>query len=111
MTSSLCIQIFSPFPGQQVAAGSELVLQALVTLACGCPPGAGGRFDFRRFQLKGLLARPDGSNTDLALAPGSAGMFAGRVQVGSVGVWQITVEAYDPESGMAGRARVEFKAG
>jgi hypothetical protein len=110
MTSNLCIQLLSPLSGQLIAAGSEVAVQALVTLACGCPAGAGGRFDSRRFQLRGLLAR-GGTAADFALLPDTTGMFAGQVQVGSVGVWQITVEAYDPESGMAGRARVDFKVG
>jgi hypothetical protein len=111
MSPSLSVQIISPLSGRLFAAGSEVLVQALVTLGCGCPSGAGGRFDHRRFQIKGLLSASDhGEEMDFALVPSaSAGIFSGRLKVDKGGAWRIAIEVYDPESGMAGRAKVDFK--
>jgi hypothetical protein len=111
MNGGLCIQILSPSPGQRLVAGSDLAVQVLVTLACGCPPGVGGSFDFRRFQLKGSLEHADGTAAAFSLAPRSAGIFVGRLQVGGSGLWRIAIEAFDPESGRIGRAGVDLKVG
>lgn len=111
MNAGLCIQILSPSPGQHVAAGSDVDVQVLVALACGCPSGAGGRFDFRRFEVRGSLIGPDGADISLALAPRATGIFAGRLTARPAGRWRINIEAYDPESGRAGRTGIEFKSG
>ncbi len=111
MNAGLCLQILSPAPGQTVAAGSELIVRVQVALACGCPAGAGGRYDYRRFQVRAALLGPNGVERGFALAPGrGAGELTGRVGVELAGEHLLVVEGYDPESGFAGRGKRGFRA-
>jgi hypothetical protein len=110
VNAGLCLQILSPAPGQTVAAGSAVTVRVQVALACGCPAGAGGRYDYRRFEVKAALHRGETGPVEFDLAPGSGvGELTGRLAVKEAGDYLLTIEACDPESGMAGRAKTTFR--
>jgi hypothetical protein len=110
MNAGLCLQILSPAPGQSIPVGSLLTVRIQVALACGCPTGAGGRYDYRRFQIRGSLGATGGDPERFDLLPGrNAGEFQGQVETGSQGDYLLNFDAYDPESGMAGRAKTALQ--
>ncbi len=100
-----------PLPGEQIdmetVTGADQLLDIVVqiTLSCGCPTCAGGRFDASRFHVSAsaCLAK-DGCREARLSYSGRASEFAGTIKLpGPKGRLTIEVRAYDPETGMAGR--------
>jgi hypothetical protein len=109
--TQLSICPVSPLPGEQVeietGAGACQLLKIVVqiTLSCGCPTCAGGRFDASRFRVDATVCLARGGCREARLSySGRASEFAGTIEVpGPRGRLTIEVRAYDPETGMAGR--------
>ncbi len=112
MSQTLIIQPVSPLPGSTVnqTGDSEILLVVQITLGCGCPTCAGGRWDASRFRVEARIT------SDPAKAPVSIPMkYSGRVSefcctvpVSKTGHYQVEVMASDPETGLAGRTHVNF---
>ncbi|NPA94490.1 MAG: hypothetical protein GXO58_03570 [Thermodesulfobacteria bacterium] len=76
-----------------------------ITLGCGCPTCAGGRFDPQRFHVRvelyndknGLAGTFQGKYT------GDVSQFASDITDVSPGHYLLEINATDPESGAAGR--------
>ncbi len=84
-------------------------LEANVTMMCGCPVTPGGLWDAERYEVRGLVKRngEPGGETTLSYA-GTASQFAGSVDVNEPGVYEVTVYAYDAQTGNTGVDRVTF---
>ena len=111
MSVQLCIQPVSPQPGQKVVPEKgEIELVVQVTLNCGMPACAGGRWDPRRFSVRAGLFSKDQPDEHFTLSfSGNAGEFSGYLKCRRPGLHLLLVEARDPETGAAGRMRLEFR--
>lgn len=108
MAQALSIQIISPLSGEALISG-EVLLQAQVTLDCGLPACAGGRFNPERFKITAALFHDDNQVSDVVLDyKRNTRIFEGRLGSKDPGEYIIQVEAYDPETGLAGRNAVRF---
>ncbi|UKL12997.1 hypothetical protein [Dissulfurimicrobium hydrothermale] len=110
MAQALFIQIISPLSGSVVTSG-EILAQAQVTLDCGLPACAGGRFNPERFKVAAALFRDDVRISEATMTyKKDIGISECRFELMGVGDYTLQVEAYDPETGLAGRNAVKFHA-
>ncbi len=119
MSQILVIQPLSPLPGETVSVheGAGIIITVQITLGCGCPTCAGGRWDASRFRVNARITPigsmvnnndvPDPAETALA-HNGSASEFSGRVMFPVRGKCGVEIAAFDPETGAAGRCTFEF---
>jgi len=107
----LAIQPLSPRPGDKIQSSNGTInVRVQVTLSCGLPTCAGGRWDPRRFRVKASLYYFGKKDSDAGLSySGDANEFSGFVNVRASGPCSLLVEAIDPETGAAGRTRVDFQ--
>lgn len=113
MAQALSIQIIAPLSGSAVTSG-DVLAQVQVTLDCGLPACAGGRFDPERFKIMGLLFYDNIKIEDIIMNyKRNTGLFEGRFGLKGPGGYVVQFDAYDPETGLAGRNAVRFfvKAG
>jgi hypothetical protein len=89
----------------------RVVIQANVTMMCGCPVLPGGLWDSDKMDVKALLKRDGKSIGALDLDfSGEASQFSGTWEVTEKGVYEATVYAYDPANGNTGLDKVTFVA-
>ncbi len=113
MSQRLIIQPLSPLSGETVflEKGSELTLSVQITLGCGCPTCAGGRWDASRFRVNAHLEEvsKNGKSHEIILHySGRASEFEGSFPVNSFGKYRAEIAASDPETGSAGRCYMDF---
>lgn len=109
MSAQLAIQFIRPQNGQILNNGQFLHVSAYVTLSCGAPTCAGGRYDASKFHVTAELFR-DGlqvSASDMSFT-GDISEFACKVALSGPGRYELIISALDGDSGMAGRARCSF---
>ncbi len=101
--AGLTISLVEPPLPRRLPMG-EGCLVAVVTLGCGCPVTAGGRWDSRRFRVEGEMDGPSGRFA-LRFSPmeGRPSEFAAVVHLTSPGSHALRIEALDPETGRIGR--------
>ena len=116
--TSLSITPITPLPGARISKGksgassASIDVAVQITLSCGCPTCAGGRFDASRFQVSAsIFAGPEAGEETRLSYTGRASEFAGTLSLPTSGRLKIHVKAYDPETGMAGRHEWEIAAG
>lgn len=108
MAQTLSIQIISPLSGETVTRGMILT-HVQVTLDCGLPACAGGRFDPARFDVRAILSHKDIQLSDTILSyKRDTGLFEGKFGLREPGEYALRFEAYDPETGLAGRNSIKF---
>ncbi len=112
MSQILVIQPLSPLPGATVVqpenSGIDLVVQ--ITLGCGCPTCAGGRWDASRFRVEAQVVS-DSASPALIIPmkySGRASEFSCMIPAPGTGHYRVDVMASDPETGLAGRACINF---
>lgn len=109
MATGLSVQILSPGANQILSPGTEGgSFRVQVTLDCGCPACAGGRWDPRRFRVEAIFFVGELRYETEARHSGNVSEFEGELPALGPGLYVVEVRAYDPESGMAGRARGNF---
>lgn len=111
MPVQLAIQPISPQPGQKLVSDkNKIPVSIQITLTCGMPTCAGGRWDPRRFQVIADCLSKEGLEGSSRLSfRGSASEFSGILKCGKPGTHTLVVEAMDPETGAAGRLQVKFR--
>ncbi len=109
MSARLAIQPMSPQPGQKlIAEKGHIAISVQITLGCGLPTCAGGRWDPRRFNVVAKLFTKDQPVQQSVLSySGNVSEFSGQLICRSKGPYTIIVEAQDPETGAAGNLRLE----
>ena len=113
MAERLSIQILSLDSGVTTPS-KEILLKVQVTLDCGLPVCAGGRFDASRFRVTARFFHNDINILEKYLNyTGNSGEFEGAIPLKGPGSYIVEVNAYDPETGLAGRNNLKFslKAG
>ncbi len=89
--------------------GAHLFFQ--VTLSCGCPTCAGGRFDPERFRVGvTLLKKGKEMGSFPARYSGKISQFECEIRGLDPGEYQIEISALDPETGSAGRLNMKVRA-
>lgn len=109
MSAQLAIQFIRPQNGQILNNGPSLQVSAYVTLSCGAPTCAGGRYDASQFSVTAELFR-EGlrlSASDMSFT-GDVSEFACEIALSGPGRYELIISALDRNSGMAGRARCSF---
>lgn len=109
MSAQLAIQFIRPQNGQILNNGQSLHVSAYVTLSCGAPTCAGGRYDASRFHVRAELFRDGLHLSDVNMSfTGDVSEFACDVPLNGPGRYELVVSAIDRDSGMAGKARCSF---
>ncbi|MEQ8515069.1 MAG: hypothetical protein RIC38_05635, partial [Chromatocurvus sp.] len=101
------VDVLEP-PGQSVTlAGKDSVtINAQVVMMCGCPVTPEGRWDATQYEVAMLVSREGEKAVESAMTHTGAGSrFAGELPVSGDGVYDITVYAYDPQTGNTGLDR------
>lgn len=81
----------------------KITVTANVTKMCGCPITPGGLWDADEYEIRALVRRNGESMPDLPLEyAGEASQFTGTLTVSQPGTYEITVYAFDSETGNAG---------
>jgi len=108
----LSIQPINFFSGKiQLDEKGEAQLLFQVTLSCGCPTCAGGRFDPKRFRVRvTLLKKGKDMGSFPARYSGKISQFACHISGLEPGEYQIEIGALDPETGSAGRLNMKVRA-
>jgi len=75
-----------------------------ITLSCGCPTCAGGRFDPERFNVVARLFKKDTCKGEFrCVYSGQASQFVCHFPDVEPGRYHLEIEGSDPDSGAAGR--------
>ena len=104
----LSIQLIIPLPGSRLeingVSGYQVQVLAHVTLNCGAPACAGGSWNAEKIKVVACLEDSHGNYTEVPLRhTGMASAFEGEISLKNSGRVSLTIEAADPESGLAGR--------
>ena len=84
-------------------------ISLLVTLDCGSPACAGGRWDAGRFKVTGRLLDAKGEIAKLDFVfSGRPGEFSATLPNLAKGHYDLIIEALDPETGLAGRKALKI---
>lgn len=88
----------------------QVPIEANVVLMCGCPVAAGGPWDPKGYEISYSvkLAGTAVSGGSMAYA-GAPNRFTAQFAADKVGVYDIVVTAFDPESGNSGVAETTFE--
>jgi len=88
---------------------AKVDVRANVALMCGCPITPGGLWDADKLDVTALITRNGAKLTPIALKfAGETSQFAGTVPITEVGVYDVTVYAYNPANGNTGVDRTTF---
>ncbi len=106
----LSIQPINFFSGSVKKNGDHVVLKFQITLDCGCPTCAGGRFDPERFRVRLRLFKKDREICQLNCSyTGQASQFLCRLPSVRPGKYHLEIDGFDPETGAAGRLGMSLK--
>lgn len=100
----LCIQTLNIQRGQKIKIIDGTVeIKCQITLSCGCPTCAGGRFDASRFKVRAIFYMEKEKVCESKLSfTGNVSEFHGKVPL-KPGSYILEIEAYDRETGAFGR--------
>ena len=112
MTQTLIIQPIYPLPGSTIILPENalLALTVQITLGCGCPTCAGGRWDASRFRVEARISVENSAmpETLIMTYSGRTSEFIGTVPASKSGQYCAEITASDPETGLAGRTFLKF---
>ena len=112
MTQTLIIQPIYPLPGSTIILPENalLALTVQITLGCGCPTCAGGRWDASRFRVEARISVENSAMPEIITMnySGRTSEFIGTVPVSKPGQYCTEIMASDPETGLAGRTHIKF---
>lgn len=88
----------------------EITITANITKMCGCPITAGGLWDAEDYQIRALVMRNGESMPHIAMEyAGEPSQFTGTLAVAKQGTYEVTVYAYDPQTGNTGLDTTTFR--
>lgn len=87
----------------------QVEVRANITMMCGCPIEPGGLWDADGYDVEMIVVRGGERIDSMPMAyAGQTSQFTGKVPVEESGVYDITVYAYDPQTGNTGLDRTTF---
>jgi hypothetical protein len=104
------VDILSPPTHRKIEGGVQSVLvQANITMMCGCPIVPGGLWDASGYEIKALVTK-DGDPLETAPLSyaGKPSQYEAFIPVSGEGVYEVTVYAYDPSNGNTGIDKVTY---
>ena len=107
----LSIQALNFLKGQKIKRKDRIIeLRFQITLSCGCPTCAGGRFDASRFDVDVKIISDDGKiYKGKGIFTGNVSEFLAHVPVEFSGDANLEIYAVDKETGAAGRLFMPIK--
>ncbi len=116
MSQILIIQPIYPLPGSTISLSNHqpLHLTVQITLGCGCPTCAGGRWDASRFRVRTSIIEdqsplcPTDDHIPLTYT-GRTSEFCGTFDIEAPGSYTAVITALDPETGISGRTTIHFR--
>jgi hypothetical protein len=88
----------------------QVVLQAKVTMMCGCPIMPGGLWDADRYEVTALIFKDGQAAGEVPLTfAGTTSQFSGTLNTREPGHYEALVYAYDPETGNTGVDSASFE--
>ncbi len=96
------VDILSPQTHESIGANTDIEITANVVMMCGCPVTDGGLWDANKYEVKAIISKDggDAASTDLKVMA-KPSTFKGTINL-SPGNYEITVYAFDPETGNTG---------
>ncbi|GHA33397.1 hypothetical protein GCM10007103_13680 [Salinimicrobium marinum] len=96
------VDILSPQTHERIPAGNEVEIKANVVMMCGCPITEDGIWDSSQYEVKALISENGKTSTSVDLQiQEKPSTFSGKANL-SAGNYEITVYAFDPETGNTG---------
>ncbi len=106
MVQALSIQILNSLRKNN---STNHTISLLVTMDCGCPACAGGRWKADRFKIRGSIFASEKIVEELTFEfSGRPGEFSAPVPKLEKGTYYLLIEAFDPETGLAGRESTQI---
>jgi hypothetical protein len=89
--------------------GDSVRVEAAVMMMCGCPIEPNGLWDANDYEIAMTVEHNGQTMDEIGLEyAGQTSRFAGEIPLQGAGVYQVTVHAYDPETGNTGVDRTTF---
>lgn len=100
------VDILTPNTHQYIALESipqsGLPIEAHIVMMCGCPIEAGGIWDSNLMEVKAMVKKEGQTVAEVPLKNPAQNTFQGVVPVSEAGYYQITVYAFNPQTGNTG---------
>lgn len=96
------VDILSPQTHESTAAEDEILLKANVVMMCGCPTSPDGIWDANNYEVNALITNESGDTKEIPLKfSGKQSTFEASTKLPK-GVHQVSIYAYDPQTGNTG---------
>jgi len=96
------VDILSPQTHERIGIDQEIEIMANVVMMCGCPVTEGGIWDANQYDVQGIITKDGGEKTNLKMqVQEKPSTYKGNVKL-STGNYEITVYAFDPQTGNTG---------
>ncbi|MHA7862686.1 hypothetical protein [Flagellimonas marinaquae] len=106
------VDILAPNTHQYIALESipqsGLPIKAHIVMMCGCPIEAGGIWDSNLMEVKAMVKKEGQTVAEVPLKNPTQNTFQGVVPVSEAGYYQITVYAFNPQTGNTGVDMVNY---
>jgi len=105
------VDVLNP-PAHQSFTGlpQEITITANIMMMCGCPITPGGLWDAEDYQVRTLVSRNGESMPHISMEyAGEPSQFTGTLSVAEPGTYEVTVYAYDPQTGNTGLDTTTFR--
>ncbi|MFP4089319.1 MAG: hypothetical protein ACLFUB_04720 [Cyclobacteriaceae bacterium] len=102
----MVVDVLSPQTHEVIqleGARRQLTVRANVVMMCGCPISEGGMWDIRNLEVTAIVTHNSGESKEYPLAfTGKTSTFAQDIILDDAGSYEITVYAYNSETGNTG---------
>lgn len=103
------VNVLSPQTHESLNSGDTIPITANIVLMCGCPITEGGLWDANQYEVQALVEKDGqpGPKVPLMISQ-KANTFSGSLQADEPGLYQVSVYAYDAQTGNTGVATTNF---
>lgn len=102
------VDVLSPQTHETISAETEIEIRANVVMMCGCPVTEGGIWDSKQYEITALVSSEGEEPRVIELnATDKASTFTANLKL-DAGNYEITVYAFDPETGNSGIDKVNI---
>lgn len=106
------IDILKPRTHRYIALNSvkdsPFKIRANIVMMCGCTINKGGIWDSEKIEVRGILKKNGKPFKNITMTWTSANLFEGDMAITSPGNYELTVYAYNPQSGNTGVDKVNY---
>jgi hypothetical protein len=106
------VDIISPRTHQYIPISTlengNIEIKANIVMMCGCPISADGLWDANKMEVKAIIKKDGKKLDEVELKVTDTSLFQGKFKINSAGVYEVTVYAYNPQSGNTGVDSVNY---